>query len=44
MNKILSILFCFVSIVASAQTATVKGLIKDELSQKVLDTATEDIL
>ena len=44
MNKILSILFCFVSIVASAQTATVKGLIKDELSQKVLDTATATLV
>jgi len=40
MKKILFILFTMASVAAFAQTATVKGLVKDELSQKVLDTAT----
>ncbi len=39
MKKILSILFCAFSLATFAQTATVKGLVKDELSQKILDTA-----
>ena len=40
MNKFLSILFCFLSTVSFAQTAAVRGLVKDGLSQKVLDSAT----
>ena len=43
MNKFLSLLFCFVSAVTFAQTAVVRGLVKDGLSQKVLDSATVDL-
>ena len=44
MNKILSIVFCLITMAGFAQTATVKGLIKDELSQQVLDTATATLV
>ncbi len=44
MKKILSLLLCAISIASFGQTATVKGLIKDELSQKVLDTATATLV
>jgi len=40
MKKLLPALFCLLSITTFAQTATIKGLVKDELSQQVLDTAT----
>lgn len=43
MKKILIILFCFTAVASFAQTGTVKGLVKDELSQKVLDTATAEL-
>ena len=44
MKKILSMLFCLLTVAAFAQKATVKGLVKDELSQKVLDTATASLV
>jgi hypothetical protein len=40
MKNIFLALLCFASTLLFSQTATVKGLVKDELSQKVLDTAT----
>ena len=44
MKKILTIIFCAVSMGVFAQTAIVKGLVKDELSQKTLDTATANLV